>query len=73
MKKVKFIRDYNDIKKGKILEVTIDQSYFLLTNCIAVLSDCDSDCDECEDCKSQKKKKSLEKKTIKKTKTPAKK
>ena len=74
MQKIKFIREYNGYKKGDVLEVSNDQSYFLLTNSIAVLSGCKSDCDEeCEDCKSKKKKKTPVKKTVKKTKASAKK
>jgi len=55
MKKVKLIRDYNGKKKGEVIEVTEQVSYFMLMNSIAVLSDC-QDCEECEDCKSKKKK-----------------
>ena len=55
MKKVKLIRDYNGKKKGEVIEVTEQVSYFMLMNSIAVLSDC-SNCEECEDCKSKKKK-----------------
>jgi len=55
MKKVKLIRDFNGKKKGDVIEVTESQSYFMLMNSIAVLSDC-QDCEECEDCKSKKKK-----------------
>ena len=73
MQKIKFIREYNGYKKGDVLEVSNDQSYFLLTNSIAVLSGCKSDCDDCEDCKSKKKKKTPVKKTVKKTKVSAKK
>tara|TARA_R110002050_G_scaffold299606_1_gene465698 strand:+ start:67 stop:288 length:222 start_codon:yes stop_codon:yes gene_type:complete len=73
MQKIKFIRDYNSYKKGDVLEVSNDQSYFLLTNSIAVLSGCKSDCKDCEDCKSKKKKKTPVKKTVKKTKASAKK
>jgi hypothetical protein len=56
MKKVKLIRDYNGKKKGEVIEVTEQVSYFMLMNSIAVLSDC-SNCEECEDCKGSKKKK----------------
>jgi hypothetical protein len=56
MKKVKLIRDYNSKKKGEVIEVTEQVSYFMLMNSIAVLSDC-SNCEECEDCKGKKKKK----------------
>ena len=73
MQKIKFIREYNGYKKGDVLEVSKDQSYFLLTNSIAVLSGCKSDCKDCEDCKSKKKKKSPVKKTVKKPKASAKK
>ena len=55
MKKVKLIRDYNGKKKGEVIEVTEQVSYFMLMNSIAVLSDC-QDCEEWEDCKSKKKK-----------------
>ena len=73
MQKVKLIRDYGDKQKGAVLEVTKQEAYFLLTNSIAVLNGCDSDCEECEDCKGKKKKATV-KKTIKKTtKTSAKK
>mgnify|MGYP003633564509 CR=1 FL=1 len=68
MRKIKFIRDYNGHKKGAIVEVTEQQSYFLLTNSIAVLSGCGADCEECEDCKGKKKKKPSAKKTVKKPK-----
>lgn len=61
MKKVKLIRDYNGKKKGDVIEVTESQSYFMLMNSIAVLSDCGADCEECKDCKSTKKKKSTAK------------
>lgn len=72
MKKVKLIRDYGSAKKGDVLEVLEQQAYFLLTNSIAVVSDCGSDCDECEDCKGKKKKAPV-KKTVKVKKAPAKK
>lgn len=72
MKKVKFIRDYNGFKKEQVVEVNESESYFLLTNSIAVLSDCGSDCDDCDDCKGKKKKTQV-KKTVKKSKTPTKK
>lgn len=61
MKKVKLIRDYNGKKKGDVIEVTEQQSYFMLMNSIAVLSDCGADCEECKNCKSTKKKKSTAK------------
>ena len=61
MKKVKLIRDYNGKKKGDVIEVTEQQSYFMLMNSIAVLSDCGADCEECKECKSTKKKKSTAK------------
>ena len=73
MKKVKFIRDYNNKKKADVLEVTEQEAYFFLTNSIAVVADCGSDCEECEDCKGKTKKKAPVKKTVKKTKTSAKK
>ena len=73
MKKIKLIRDYGNKKKDAVIEVTEPQAYFLLTNSIAVLSDCGKDCDECEDCKGKKKKKAPAKKTVKKTKTSTKK
>ena len=61
MKKVKLIRDYNNKKKGDVIKVTEQQSYFMLMNSIAFLSDCGADCEECKDCKSTKKKKSTAK------------
>ena len=61
MKKVKLIRDYNGKKKGDVMEVTESQSYFMLMNSIAVLSDCGANCEECKECKSTKKKKSTAK------------
>lgn len=62
MKKVKLIRDYNGKKKGDVVEVTEQQSYFMLMNSIAVLSDCSANCEkECKECKSTKKKKSTAK------------
>ena len=61
MKKVKLIRDYNGKKKGDVIEVTEQQSYFMLMNSIAVLSECGANCEECKDCKSTKKKKSTAK------------
>ncbi len=73
MKKVKLIRDYNGKKKDSVIDVSEQEAYFLLTNSIAVLSDCGKDCDECEDCKGKKKKKAPAKKTVKKTKTSTKK
>lgn len=72
MKKVKLIRDYGKEKKGAVLEVSEQQAYFLLTNSIAVVSDCGSGCEECEDCKGKKKKATV-KKTVKKPKASAKK
>ncbi len=72
MKKVKLIRDYGNEKKGAVIEVSEQQAYFLLTNSIAVVSDCGSGCEECEDCKGKKKKATV-KKTVKKPKAPAKK
>ena len=73
MSKVKLIRDYNGKKKDSVIDVSEQEQYFLLTNSIAVLSDCGSGCEECEDCKGKKKKKAPAKKAVKKTKTPAKK
>ena len=73
MKKIKLIRDYGNSKKGAVIEVTEPQAYFLLTNSIAVLSDCGGDCKECEDCKGKAKKKAPAKKTVRKTKASAKK
>ena len=61
MKKVKLIRDYNGKKKGDVIEVTEQQSYFMFMNSIAVLSDCGANCEECKECKSTKKKKSTAK------------
>lgn len=62
MKKVKLIRDYNGKKKGDVIEVTEQQSYFMLMNSIAALSDCSANCEkECKECKSTKKKKSTAK------------
>ena len=62
MKKVKLIRDFNGKKKGDVIEVTESQSYFMLMNSIAVLSDCGANCEEeCKECKSTKKKKSTAK------------
>lgn len=72
MKKVKLIRDYGNKKKGAVIEVSEQQAYFLLTNSIAVVSDCGSGCEECEDCKGKKKKATV-KKTVKKPKASAKK
>jgi len=72
MKKVKLIRDYGNKKKGSIIEVTESQAYFLLTNAMAVVSDC-SNCEDCEDCKSKKKKKAPVKKTVRKPKASTKK
>lgn len=64
MKKVKLIRDYNGKKKGDVIEVTEQQSYFMLMNSIAVLSDCSANCEkECKECKSSKKKNQLQKLT----------
>jgi len=73
MKKVKLIRDYGSAKKGSVLEVSEQQAHFLLTNSIAVVSDCGSNCDECEDCKGKKKKKAPVKKTVRKPKASTKK
>lgn len=73
MKKIKLIRDYNNLKKGEVIDASEKEAYFLLTNSVAVLSNCDSDCEECEDCKGKSKKKALIKKTVKKPKTSAKK
>lgn len=72
MKKVKLIRDYGNKKKGAVVEVSEQQAYFLLTNSIAVVSDCESGCEECEDCKGKKKKTTV-KKAVKKSKGSAKK
>ena len=73
MKKVKLIRDYNGKKKAEVLQVTEQEAYFLLTNSIAVVTDCGSDCEECEDCKGKTKKKAPVKKTVRKTKASTKK
>ena len=71
MSKVKLIRDYSGKKKGSVIDVSEQEQYFLLTNSIAVLSDCGSGCEECEDCKGKKKK--APKKAVKKPKASAKK
>ena len=73
MKKIKLIRDHGGSKKGDIIELDENKAYFLLTNSIAVVSDCGSDCDECEDCKGKKKKKAPVKKTVRTKKAPTKK
>ena len=73
MQKVKLIRDFGNKKKGSVVEVTEQQAYFLLTNAMAVVTDCGSDCEECEDCKGKTKKKAPAKKTVRKTKTATKK
>ena len=73
MQKVKLIRDFGNKKKDSVIEVSEQQAYFLLTNSIAVVTDCGSDCEECEDCKGKTKKKAPAKKTVRKTKTATKK
>ena len=72
MKKIKLIRDHGGSKKGDIIELPENKAYFLLTNSIAVVSDCGSDCDECEDCKGKTKKAPV-KKTVKKPRASTKK
>lgn len=56
MVKVKILRNYGAVAEGDIREVSLKQLDFLIANGIAEKIDCGKGCEECEDCKSTKKK-----------------
>ena len=65
--KLKILKDWGTLKKDQIIDTSGNTSQYLLSNGIASMApndDCIGDCDdhkenECEGCKSKKKKRSL--------------